>query len=47
LSEPQNFSRIAQAYSPKCQTQVGLCYVAAQPVGSPCSCDSGPGVIVP
>lgn len=42
-------TRFAQneMFSPKCQTPVGLCYVAAQPLGTPCICDSGPGVIVP
>jgi hypothetical protein len=34
-------------YSSKCATRMGICYVPAQPVGSPCWCGADPGTIVP
>ena len=34
-------------YSAKCATRAGICYVPAQPLGSPCWCGSDPGTIVP
>lgn len=34
-------------YSSKCATRLGICYVPAQLVGSPCWCGSDPGTIVP
>ena len=40
-------SALAQQYSPKCQTPSQVCYVDAQPVGSPCQCNGEPGTVVP
>ena len=34
-------------YSSKCATRLGICYVPAQLLGSPCWCGSDPGTIVP
>jgi hypothetical protein len=34
-------------FSSKCATRLGICYVPAQPLGSPCWCGSDPGTIVP
>ena len=40
--------QLAQQYSSRCATSAGICYVAPQPVGSPCTCPDGtPGTIVP
>jgi hypothetical protein len=39
--------KVAQNYSSRCSTNVGICYVPPAPVGSPCSCGNAPGTIVP
>lgn len=40
--------RLAQQYSSRCATSVGICDVEPQPVGSPCTCpDGNVGTIVP
>ena len=37
-----------QDYSTKCQTPSGICFVEAQPVGSPCTCPNNQnGTIIP
>jgi archaellin len=38
---------LVQLYSTKCQTSGGVCYVAAQPVGSACVCGGKAGTIIP
>jgi len=38
---------LAQVYSPRCATPVGICFVAPQPIGSPCVCGNARGTIIP
>jgi hypothetical protein len=42
-----HYSRRADVWSPRCATPVGVCYIAPQPVGSPCKCGEVGGTIVP
>jgi hypothetical protein len=39
--------RLAQAMSPRCSTPAGICLVAPLPTGSPCTCGSVAGTIIP
>jgi hypothetical protein len=38
---------LAQAFSPRCATPVGICFVQPQPIGSPCYCGQFQGTIIP
>lgn len=38
---------LAQAYSPKCSTPTGICFVPAKLVGSICYCGNSQGTIIP
>jgi hypothetical protein len=42
-----NQTRLADVWSPRCATPVGICFVAPQPVGSPCLCGNVGGTIIP
>ncbi len=47
LSAQGDSTEIVQTYSPKCQTDAGICTVSPLPVGSSCLCGSQSGIIVP
>ena len=44
---PSTYLAQQVTFSNKCSTPNGICYVAAQPVGSPCQCGPVWGTIIP
>jgi hypothetical protein len=46
VSAPGTFHPVQAGFSSKCLTEVGICLVLPQPVGTPCACGTYPGTIV-
>jgi hypothetical protein len=44
---PRHGEQLAQAWGFRCQTQLGICPISPQPLGSPCWCGAAPGYVIP